>query len=58
LPHVQRWLDAIRARPAVQRGIQAPPSEINFNKDSPELTKQFTDKARTMVEMGQSQAPT
>ena len=52
LPHVQRWLDAIRARPAVQRGIQAPPSEINFNKDSPEQTKQFTDKARNMVEMG------
>ena len=57
LPHLQRWLDAIRARPAVQRGINAPPSELNFNKDSPERTRQFADKARTMVEMGQSQQP-
>ena len=57
LPHLQRWLEAIRARPAVQRGINAPPSELNFNKDSPERTQQFNDKARTMVEMGQSQQP-
>ena len=55
LPHLQRWLEAIRTRPAVQRGINAPPSELNFNKDSPERTQQFADKARTMVEMGQSQ---
>ena len=57
LPYLQRWLEAIRARPAVQRGINAPPSELNFNKDSPERTRQFADKARTMVEMGQSQQP-
>ena len=57
LPHLQRWLEAIRTRPAVQRGINAPPSELNFNKDSPERTQQFADKARTMVEMGQSQQP-
>ena len=56
-PHLQRWLEAIRTRPAVQRGINAPPSELNFNKDSPERTQQFNDKARTMVEMGQSQQP-
>jgi GST-like protein len=24
-PHLKRWLDAIAARPAVQRGLQAPP---------------------------------
>jgi GSH-dependent disulfide-bond oxidoreductase len=52
LPHVQRWVEAIRARPAVQRGIMAPPSEINFHTDSAEKTREFTDKARTMVEMG------
>lgn len=52
LPHLQRWVEAIRARPAVQRGILAPPSEINFHTDSAEKTQQFTDKARTMVEMG------
>ena len=54
LPHLQRWMDAIRARPAVQRGILAPPSELNFNKDSDERTQQFAAKARTMGEMGQS----
>ena len=26
LPHLQRWLDAVGARPAVQRGMQTPPS--------------------------------
>ena len=57
LPHLQRWMDAIRARPAVQRGILAPPSELNFNKDSDERTQQFAAKARTMVEMGQSSTP-
>ena len=55
LPNLERWVEAIRARPAVQRGIHAPPSEINLNKDTEERTQQFTDKARTMVEMGQSQ---
>lgn len=25
LPHLQRWIDAIAARPAVQRGIEVPP---------------------------------
>ena len=57
LPHLQRWLEAIRARPAVQRGILAPPSELNFNKDSAQRTQEFNDKARTMVEMGQPQQP-
>jgi GST-like protein len=55
LPNLERWVEAIRSRPAVQRGIHAPPSEINLNKDTEDRTKQFTDKARTMVEMGQSQ---
>ena len=55
LLNLERWVEAIRSRPAVQRGIHAPPSEINLNKDTEDRTKQFTDKARTMVEMGQSQ---
>ena len=55
LPNLERWVEAIRTRPAVQRGIHAPSSEINLNKDTEERTQQFTDKARTMVEMGQSQ---
>jgi glutathione S-transferase/GST-like protein len=54
LPNLKRWLDVIRARPAVERGLQAPPSSLELRQDSPEKTKEFTDKARTMVEMGQS----
>ena len=54
LPHLKRWLDAIRQRPAVQRGIEAPPSRINLGKDGDEAAKRFSQEARKMVEMGQS----
>jgi GST-like protein len=54
LPNLQRWLDAIRVRPAVERGQQAPPSSLELRRDSPEKAKEFSEKARTMVEMGNS----
>ena len=54
LPHLQRWLDAIRVRPAAERGLQAPPSSLELRRDSPEKAKEFSEKARTMVEMGGS----
>jgi glutathione S-transferase/GST-like protein len=57
LPHLQRWLDAIRVRPAVERGLQAPPSSLELRRDSPEKAKEFSEKARTMVEMGGSSKP-
>lgn len=57
LPHLQRWLEAIRTRPAVERGLQAPPSSLELRRDSPEKAKEFSEKARTMVEMGQSSKP-
>jgi len=53
LPHLQRWMDAIRQRPAVQRGIEAPPSRIHLTKDGDEAAKRFSEEARKMVEMGQ-----
>lgn len=53
LPNLQRWLDAIRQRPAVQRGIEAPPSRINLTRDGDEAAKRFSEEARKMVEMGQ-----
>ena len=52
LPHLQRWMDAIRQRPAVQRGIEAPPSRIHLTKDGDEAAKRFSEEARKMVEMG------
>ena len=53
-PHLQRWLAAIRARPAVQQGILRPPSSID-SRDGEEKSQQFSEAARKMVEMGQSQ---
>jgi glutathione S-transferase/GST-like protein len=54
LPHLQRWLAAIRARPAVQKGIEMPPSKMDLTRDGEAKAKEFSEQARTMVEMGQS----
>ncbi|MDE2416875.1 MAG: glutathione S-transferase N-terminal domain-containing protein [Burkholderiales bacterium] len=54
LPHLQRWLAVIRARPAVQKGIAMPPSRMDLTRDGEEQAKKFSEQARTMVEMGQS----
>jgi len=54
LPHLQRWLASIRARPAVQKGIESPPSKMDLTRDGDEKARQFSEQARTMVEMGQS----
>jgi glutathione S-transferase/GST-like protein len=54
LPHLQRWLAAIRARPAVLKGIEMPPSKMDLTRDGEEQAKKFSEQARTMVEMGQS----
>ncbi len=54
LPHLQRWLAAIRARPAVQKGIEMPPSKMDLTRDGDEAAKKFSEQARTMVEMGQT----
>jgi GST-like protein len=54
LPALQRWDTALRARPAVQRGILAPPSERDLKKDDADVASRFVAGARNMVEMGQS----
>ena len=56
LPHLVRWRDQIRARAAVQRGIEMPPSSFDRDGDSAEQAKAFSDKARNMIETGQSRA--
>ncbi|QKS31611.1 MAG: Disulfide-bond oxidoreductase YfcG [Accumulibacter sp.] len=53
LPHLQRWLKQIRARPAVQQGIATPPSALDRDASDDEARK-FVEGARQMVEMGQS----
>ena len=54
LPHLKRWIGAIRARPAVQRGIERPPSSIDSRSQSDEEARRFSEDARKMVETGQS----
>ncbi len=54
LPHLQRWLRQIRSRPAVQRGIERPPSNVLVRADSQEKVEQFAAEARKMLETGQS----
>jgi glutathione S-transferase/GST-like protein len=52
--HLQRWLALAGGRPAVQKGILRPPSSIG-SRDDEEKARQFSEEARKMVEMGQSQ---
>ncbi|MEY2953697.1 MAG: hypothetical protein RLZZ401_1784 [Pseudomonadota bacterium] len=54
MPHLQRWLNAIRARPAVQKGIEMPPSRIHLTQDGDDKARQFAEEARKIVETGQS----
>ena len=54
LPHLSRWVETIRARPAVQQGLLMPPSMRDLAKGDEAKTKEFVEKARAMVEMGQS----
>ena len=56
LPHLKRWRDAIRARPAVVRGIERPPSKMDLSRDGEAGAERFSEQARKMVEMGSSQA--
>lgn len=51
LPHLQRWTAAIAARPAAGRGIMVP-SATKLPSDDSEEARQFSERARTMVEMG------
>lgn len=53
-PHLQRWLAQISRRPAVQQGILKPPSSIESSDDG-EKAQKFSEDARRMVEIGQSQ---
>jgi glutathione S-transferase/GST-like protein len=54
LPHLQRWLDAIRQRPAVQRGLAMPPSERDLSADKEANAERYAAEVRNMLETGQS----
>ncbi len=54
LPHLRRWRDQIRARPAVQRGIERPPASLDLDDNDTNKEQQFAANARSMLETGQS----
>jgi GSH-dependent disulfide-bond oxidoreductase len=55
LPHLKRWLAAIRARPGVQRGIERPPSQRALEQGGDDAgAKAFAASARVILETGQS----
>ena len=57
LPHLKRWRDQLRARPAVQRGIEQPASKIDLARDGEAAAQRFAQEARGLVEMGRSTPP-
>ena len=52
LPHLTRWVEQIRARPAVQKGILMPPSKLAGNEDNTDKAQKFVEEARKMVVTG------
>ena len=54
LPNLKRWLDAIGARPAVQKGLLMPASERDLEKAAAQDAEKFAEKVRGMLETGQS----
>ncbi|WLI91569.1 glutathione S-transferase N-terminal domain-containing protein [Massilia sp. R2A-15] len=54
LPNLQRWIDAIRQRPAVQQGLLLPPSPRDLASNTDENAEKYAAAVRGMVETGQS----
>ncbi len=52
MPHLKRWRDAMHARPAVQRGLEQPPSPVALTRDGDARAAEFSERARTMVVTG------
>jgi glutathione S-transferase/GST-like protein len=50
LPHLQRWVDLLAARPACQRGIDVPPRPPRLEEGGG--AEKFIAEARKMVETG------
>jgi glutathione S-transferase/GST-like protein len=53
LPHLSRWVEQIRARPAVQAGILQPPSKADLDRLGDESARErFIAEARKLVVTG------
>lgn len=57
LPHLKRWRDQLRARPAVQRGIEQPAAKIDLARDGEAAAQRFAQEARGLVERGRPSPP-
>lgn len=54
MPDLKRWIEVIRDRPAVQKGIVTPASSLNLQADDDARAQQFAQEARKILETGQS----
>ncbi len=54
LPNLKRWVDSIRARPAVQKGLLMPPSKQDLDTVSADEAEKVAASIRNLVETGQS----
>ena len=54
MPHLKRWRDQLRARPAVQLGITLPPSAVDLATMDEDKVRAFAEDARKIVETGRS----
>jgi glutathione S-transferase/GST-like protein len=54
LPNLQRWVEAIRQRPAVRRGLLQPPSQRDLAANVDENAEKYSAAVRGMLETGQS----
>ena len=55
LPNLQRWVEAVRARPGVQRGLMMPPSSHDLEADTGETLERFAASGESIVDTGQFQ---
>ena len=49
LPHLKRWMDTMKARPALRRGVEVPARIPNVEKDEA-ANKAFVKNAQKMVQ--------
>lgn len=55
LPDLQRWVEAVRARPGVQRGLMMLPSSHDLEADTGETLERFAASGASIVDTGQFQ---
>lgn len=54
LPNLKSWLSVIRSRPAVQQGIERPPSALDLEGNDEDAARKFSQDTLAWVETGQS----